>query len=69
MKTIKLAPTWPAAVRIYCAVLKEPKAAESAKQEAEADLLKLAHAYEKLVATAEFNETVKEQRELGGLGE
>ncbi len=40
-KTIDLTPTWEAAVRIYCAVLENPDAEESAKQAAREDLLNL----------------------------
>jgi hypothetical protein len=37
-----LPPTWEAAVRIYCAVLRNPEAGAKAHLEAEKDLLRLA---------------------------
>jgi len=43
-----LAPTWETAVRIYCQVLQNPKAADAAVIEAQNDLLKLARYVDKL---------------------
>ena len=40
--TIDLTPSWQAAVRIYCAVLRNPDASSKAIQMAEAELLRLA---------------------------
>lgn len=42
VKRIDITPTWTAAMRIYIAVLENPKADESAKQAARDDLLELA---------------------------
>jgi len=50
MKTVNLTPSWKSAVRIYCAVLQNPKAEENAKWNAEQDLLKLADAMDKIQA-------------------
>ena len=51
VKTIKLdGPNWKCAVRIYCAVLQNPDAAQIAKTNAEADLMELATAMDKINA-------------------
>lgn len=41
-ETIDITPTWEAAVMIYCRVLQNPEAADSAVIEAQNDLLRLA---------------------------
>jgi len=46
--TIDMTPTWEAAVRIYCAVLKNPNASLDAQHGAQEDLLRLARAFDKL---------------------
>ena len=50
MKTIDLTPSWRAAVRIYVAVLQNPKAGAEAHQRAEEDLLRLADDADKRIA-------------------
>lgn len=50
VKTIDLTPSWEAAVRIYCAVLQNPKADPNAKWNAEQDLLKLAQSMDKVIS-------------------
>lgn len=51
MKTIKVdGPNWKMAVRIYCAVLQNPDAKQIAKTNAEADLMELATAMDKINA-------------------
>ena len=42
METIDLTPTWETCVRIYCAVLRNPDASESAIRGAEEELIRLA---------------------------
>jgi hypothetical protein len=42
-KTIDLTPSWKACVRIYCAVLQNPKASAEAKELAESELMRLAN--------------------------
>ena len=41
MKTVNMTPTWEFAVKVYIAVLENPKAEEEAKQGARDDLLRL----------------------------
>ena len=50
MKTIDMTPSWSAAVRIYCAVLLNPKASPKAHADAEADLMRLAKVVDDLYA-------------------
>ena len=50
MNTIDLTPSWQAAVRIYCAVLLNPKASPKAHEDAEADLMRLAKVVDDLNA-------------------
>lgn len=46
--TIDLTPNWKTAVRIYCAVLRNPDASASAIKTAEDELLRLAEHVDKL---------------------
>lgn len=48
--TIDMTPSWKCAVRIYCAVLQNPDADQNAKNNAEADLMNLADAMDKVIA-------------------
>jgi hypothetical protein len=41
-QTIDLTPSWTACVRIFCAVLQNPKASAEAKELAESELMRLA---------------------------
>ena len=41
--TIDLTPTWKEAALIYCQVLQNPDASKSAKEDAQADLIRLGH--------------------------
>jgi hypothetical protein len=41
-ETIDLTPSWTACVRMYCAVLQNPKASSEAKEMAESELMRLA---------------------------
>ena len=43
MNTIDLTPTWKEAALIYCQVLQNPDASRSAKEDAQADLIRLGH--------------------------
>ena len=42
-QTIDLTPSWIACVRIYCAVLQNPKASAEAREPAESELMRLAN--------------------------
>lgn len=49
MKAVKITPpTWETAVQIYCSVLENKKAPESAKETARNEIIRLAKAFDEL---------------------
>ena len=48
VKTIDLTPTWETAARIYCQVLQNPDAGAVAKEDAQADLIRLGQYVDRL---------------------
>lgn len=50
MKTIDLTPSWETAAMIYCQVLQNPDASASAKEDAQADLIRLGQFVDRLQA-------------------